>query len=27
MPEGMKVFSSIIRDPRFGYYVFVYYQR
>jgi len=27
MPEGATVFSSIIRDPRFGYYVFVYYQR
>ena len=27
MPEGVTVFSSIIRDPRFGYYVFVYYQQ
>jgi len=27
MPEGVTVFSSIFRDPRFGYYVFVFYQQ
>jgi hypothetical protein len=27
MPEGMNVFSSLFRDPQFGFYVFVYFQQ
>jgi hypothetical protein len=26
MPEGITVFSSLFRDPNFGYFVFLYYQ-
>ena len=27
MPDGVKVFSSLFRDPRVGFFVFVFYQQ